>query len=89
MGYSLQGGKESEMTEATWHVCTHVSLCDQKDHVDHQAPLSMKFPRQEYWSELPFLLPADLPNTEMEPVFLKPPALARGFSTTAPPGKSM
>ena len=66
-----------------------MSLCDQMDHVDHQAPLSMKFPRQEYWSELPFLLPGDLPNTGMEPVFLKSPGSESGFSTTAPPGKSM
>ena len=28
----------------------------------HQAPLSMEFPRQEYWSELPFLSPGDLPS---------------------------
>ena len=38
-----------------------------------QAPLSMEFPRQEYWSELPFSLPEDLPDTRIEPVS---PALA-------------
>ena len=32
-----------------------------------QAPLSMEFSRQEYWSELPFLSPGDLPNPGMEP----------------------
>ena len=32
--------------------------------VTHQAPLSMGFPRQEYWSGLPFPSPGDLPNTE-------------------------
>ena len=32
-----------------------------------QAPLSMGFPRQEYWSELPFPPPGDLPNPGMEP----------------------
>ena len=31
-----------------------------------QAPLSMGFPRQEYWNELPFLSPGDLPNTGLE-----------------------
>ena len=31
-------------------------------HVAHQAPLSMGFSRQEYWSELPFPSPGDLPN---------------------------
>ena len=32
-----------------------------------QAPLSMGFPRQDYWSELPFPSPGDLPYPEMEP----------------------
>ena len=32
-----------------------------------QAPLSMGFPRQEYWSELPFLSSGDLPNPGIEP----------------------
>ena len=35
--------------------------------VAHQAPLSMGFPRQEYWSELPFPSPGDLPDTGIEP----------------------
>ena len=38
--------------------------------VAHQAPLSMGFPRQEYWSELPFPSPEDLPNTKIEPTSL-------------------
>ena len=33
-----------------------------------QAPLFMGFPRQEYWSELPFPSPRDLPNTGTEPM---------------------
>ena len=33
----------------------------------HQAPPSMEFSRQEYWSELPFPCPADLPDPGMEP----------------------
>ena len=32
-----------------------------------QAPLSMGFPRQEYWSGLPFLSPGDLPDSGLEP----------------------
>ena len=32
-----------------------------------QAPLSMGFPRQEYWSELPFSSPEDLPDPGIEP----------------------
>ena len=35
--------------------------------VAHQAPLSMGFPRKEYWSELPFPSPADLPDPGIEP----------------------
>ena len=34
----------------------------------HQAPLSMGFIRQEYWSGLPFPPPGDLPNPGIEPV---------------------
>ena len=33
-----------------------------------QAPLSMKFPRQEYWSGLPFPSPGDLPDPGIEPI---------------------
>ena len=32
-----------------------------------QAPLSMGFPSQEYWSGLPFPSPGDLPNLGIEP----------------------
>ena len=35
--------------------------------VAYQAPLSMGFPRQAYWSGLPFPSPADLPNPEIKP----------------------
>ena len=35
--------------------------------VAHQAPLSMGFSRQEYWSGLPFCSPRDLPNPGIEP----------------------
>ena len=33
----------------------------------HQTPLSMGFSRQEYWSELPFPSPGDLPNLGIKP----------------------
>ena len=33
--------------------------------IARQAPLSMGFSRQEYWSGLPFPLPGDLPNSEI------------------------
>ena len=35
--------------------------------VAYQAPQSMEFSRQEYWSGLPFPSPGDLPNPEIEP----------------------
>ena len=50
----------------------------------HQAPLSKGFPRQEYWSGLPFHSPGELPDPGIE--FMSP-ALADGFFTTEPPGK--
>ena len=52
--------------------------------VAHQAPLSMGFPRQDYWSGLPFPAPGDLPNPRIKPVS---PTLAKLFFTTEPPGK--
>ena len=52
--------------------------------VAHQAPLSMGFPRQEYWNRLPFSSPGDLPDPGIE---LTSPALAGRFFTTEPPGK--
>ena len=46
-----------------------------------QAPLSTAFPRQEYWSELPFPSPRDRLNPGTEPMS---PASAGGFFTTEP-----
>ena len=43
--------------------------------VAHQAPLSMEFPRQEYWSELPFLLKGDFPNPRIKPTSPASPTL--------------
>ena len=54
------------------------------DHIAPQAPLSMGFPRQEYWSGLPFPSSRDLPNPGIK---LASPALAGRFFTTGPPGK--
>ena len=52
--------------------------------VARQAPLSMGFPRQEFWSELPFPSPGDLPDPAIEPAS---PALAGEFFTPETPGK--
>ena len=46
----------------------------------------MGFPRQEYWSRLPFASPGDLPKLEIE---LMSCALADKFFTAEPPGKSL
>ena len=52
----------------------------------HQAPLSVEFSRQEYWSGLPFPTPGDLPDPEIKLASLASPALAGRFFTTLPPG---
>ena len=54
----------------------------------HQAPVSMEFSRQEYWTGLPFSIPEDLPNPGIKPTSPKSPASGGGFFTTVPPGKS-
>ena len=54
--------------------------------IARQAPLSMGFSRQEYWSGLPCPPPEDLPHPEMEPMSPASPALAGRFFTTEPPG---
>ena len=54
------------------------------DYIACQAPLSMEFFRQEYWSGLPFPSSEDLPDPGIEPTS---PALAGEFFTTEPPGK--
>ena len=52
--------------------------------VAYQAPLSMRFSRQEYWSGLPFPSPGDLPNPGIKP---GSPALESDALTSEPPGK--
>ena len=54
--------------------------------VAHQTPLSLELPMQEYWSELLYPPPGDLPNPGIEPMS---PALAGGFFTTEPPEKPL
>ena len=52
--------------------------------VAHQAPLSIGFPRQEYWSGLSCLSPGSLSNPGIKSAS---PASASGLFTTEPPGK--
>ena len=60
-----------------------VRLCVTLWTVACQAPLSMEFSRQEYWSGLPYPSSGDLPNPGTEPASLTSPALAGGFFTTS------
>ena len=57
--------------------------------VGHQAPLSVKFSKQEYRSELPFPALGDLPDPVIEPESPASPALAGGIFTIEPPGKPL
>ena len=52
--------------------------------VAHQAPLSMEFSRQEYWSEWPFPSPGDFPSLGIKALF---PALQEDSLPSEPPGK--
>ena len=65
-------------------VCSVTSVFAIPWTVAHQAPLSMGFLRQEYWSRWPFPFPGDLPDPETEPTS---PALAGRFFTAEPSGK--
>ena len=55
--------------------------------IAYQAPQSVRFPRQEYWSGLPFPTLGDLPNMGIKLVTLVSSALADGSFTTEQPGK--
>ena len=59
------------------------TLCDPWTNVAHQAPPSMGFSRQEYWSGLPFPSPGDLPDPGIEP---RSPTLHADALTSEPPG---
>ena len=58
------------------------ALCDPMD-VAHEAPLSMEFSREEYWSGLPFPSPGDLPDPGIKLVSPLSPAWADRFFTTS------
>ena len=55
----------------------------------HQAPLSVGFSRQEYWSGLPFSSPGALPDPGIEPASPVSLALQEDSSPTEPLGKQM
>ena len=64
---------------------SHVRIFYDPRTVALQVPLSVGFPRQEYWSGLPFPSSGDLPNPGIES---RSPALAGRFFAIVPPGKS-
>ena len=61
------------------------TLCNPMDSSLHQAPPSMGFSRQEYWSGLPFPSPGNLPNPGIKPRSL---TLQTDALPSEPPGKS-
>ena len=64
-------------------VCSVVGDSETPWTAARQAPLSMGFSRQEYWSGLPLNPPWALPNLGLEPTSLLSPALACGSFTTS------
>ena len=64
-------------------VLSHVLLFAAPWAIACQAPLSMGFLRQEYWSGLLFPTPRDLPDSGIEPLSLEAPASAGRFFTTS------
>ena len=74
------------ITSARMHVCmlSRFGLFATPWTVTYQAPLSMGFSRQEYWSGLPFPSPRDLPDPGIES---ESPALQADALTSEPPGK--
>ena len=68
---------ESEVAQSCPTLCNPVDCSP-------QAPPSMGFFRQEYWSGLPFPSPGDLPNPGIKP---RSPALPADALTSEPPGK--
>ena len=79
---------------------SHVQLFATPWTIVLQAPLSMEFSSQEYWSGLPFLSPGDLPHAGTEPSFplvhwqadslplVRPGRLLKGASDEEPPASS-
>ena len=69
-----------------WKSLSHVWLFATPWAVAHQAPLSMEFCRQEYWSGWLFPSPGDLPNPGIEP---RPPTLQVDSLPSRPPGNPL
>ena len=81
VGSSLMAGKKVKVKSLS-----RVQLFATPWTVVYQAPPSMGFSRQEYWSGLPFPSPGGLPNPGIEP---RSPALQEDALPSEPPGKPM
>ena len=85
MGVVEETFDEKEVKSGALESCacilSHVRLFATLWTVTHQAPLSLGFSRQEYWSGLPCPPAGNLPSSGIEPVSLRSPALTGGFFT--------
>ena len=64
---------ETQSISVSTEIClflSHIQIFATPWTVAHRAPLSVGFPRQEYWGGLPFPSPRDLPNPGVEPLSL-------------------
>ena len=89
---TLQGGSQgSECPDLSLYVkmkvklLSHVGLLGTPGTIACQAPPSVGFSRQEYWSGLPFPSPGDLPDQGIEPSL---PHCRQTLLLSEPPGKS-
>ena len=67
----------SEQMSVRAQLFSHIQLFATLRTVAHQAPLSMGFFRQEYWSVLPYPPLGDLPNPGIKPISPVSPSIGR------------
>ena len=82
--YGVRKGNKEHVRVCVLSHCSHVRLCETLWAAACQAPLSLGFSRQEYWSGLPFPPPGDFLYPGIEPVSS---ALQVDSLPLAPPGK--
>ena len=75
---------DNELIYVYMYALSRVRLFATPRTIAFQAPLFMKFSRQEYWAALPFFTPGNLPNPGIKPMSH---ALSDRFFTTVPPEK--
>ena len=68
---------------------SHIRFFVTSQTIARQAPLSVGFSRQEYWSELLFSPPGDLPDPGIEPTSLNLLHWQAGSLPLVPPGKPL